>query len=72
MKIKLTRPALIDELLIITSSVTRNTRRLVEAEASIALKDGTPVAEGKATMFVINTKQGIRRNEENESKSNAR
>jgi len=56
MQVKLIRPALIDEPLIITSSITRNTRRLVETKANISLKDGTPVAEGTATQFVISTK----------------
>lgn len=53
---KLRRPALIDEPLIITASVTRKTRRLVETRADISLTDGTPVAEGTATQFVSNTK----------------
>ena len=62
MQVKLRRPALIDEPLIITSSIIRNTRRLVETKANISLKDGTPVAEGTATQFVINTKPGDKRN----------
>jgi len=57
MQVRIRRPALIDEPLIITSSITRRTRRLVEAKATIALKDGTPVAESTATMFVIHSKQ---------------
>jgi len=58
MQLKLRRPVLIDEPLIITSSITRNTKRLVETKANISLKDGTPVAEGTATQFIINTKTG--------------
>ena len=58
MQVKLRRPALIDEPLIITSSIIRNTRRLVETKANISLKDGTPIAEGTATQFIINTKPG--------------
>jgi uncharacterized protein (TIGR00369 family) len=57
MQVRIRRPALIDEPLIITSSITKRTRRLVEARAAIALKDGTPVAESTATMFVIHSKQ---------------
>jgi acyl-CoA thioesterase FadM len=57
MQVRIRRPALIGEPLIITSSITRRTRRLVEAKAAIALKDGTPVAESTATMFVIHSKQ---------------
>lgn len=57
MQIRIRRPALIGEPLIITSSITRRTKRLVETRAAIALKDGTPVAESTATMFVIHSKQ---------------
>ncbi len=53
---KLRRPALIDEPLIVTSSVTKKTRRLIEAKASISLEDGTLIAEGVATQFVVNTR----------------
>ena len=62
MQVKLRRPASIDKPLIITSSIIRNTRRLVETKANISLKDGTPVAEGTATQFVINPKPGDKRN----------
>ena len=54
-QVKLKRPALIDEPLIITSSVTKKSRRLVETRADISLTDGTPVAEGTSTQFVVNT-----------------
>ena len=64
METRLRRPAVIDEPLIITSSITRNTRRLVEAKANISLKDGTLIAESKATLFVIGKK-------EDKTKSNA-
>ena len=57
MQVRMRRPALIDEPLIITSSITKKTRKLVEAKAAIALKDGTPVAESTATMFVIHSRQ---------------
>ena len=53
-QVKLKRPTLIDEPLIITSWVTKKSRRLVETKADISLTDGTPVAEGTATQFVIN------------------
>ena len=55
MKIKFKRPALIDEPLIITSSVTRNARRLIKTKASVFSQDGTLVAEGTATYVVIET-----------------
>ncbi len=57
MEARLKRPASIGELLIITASMTRNTRRLVNAKANISLKDGTPIAEGTATMFVISKRE---------------
>ena len=57
MQLRIRRPALVGEPLIITSSITRRTRRLVETEAAVALKDGTPVAESTATMFVIQPSQ---------------
>ena len=62
MQIKIRRPALIDEPLIITSSITRNARRLVETKAAISLVDGTSIAEGTATQFVINLKPGNKGN----------
>jgi len=54
-QVKLKRPTLIDEPLIITSSVTKKSRRLVETKADISLTDGTSVAESTATQFVANT-----------------
>jgi len=54
---RLRRPALIDEPLIIAASITKNTRRLVETKANISLKDGTLIAESKATLFVIGKKE---------------
>ena len=56
MQVKLRRPASIDEPLIITSSAIKKTRKLVETKAAISSKDGTLIAEGTATHFVINTK----------------
>ena len=67
MQVRLRRPALIGEPLIITSSITENKRRLVKTEANICLKDGTPVAEATATHFVIKPKprKTIPKGEEN-------
>ena len=56
MQVRLRRPVFIGEPLVITSSVTKNKRKLVETKASISLKDGTPIAEATATQFVIKTK----------------
>ena len=56
MQVRLRRPAPMGETLVITGSVTNNKGRLVEAEASISLKDGTLIAEATATQFVLNSK----------------
>ena len=57
MEIRLKRPALVGEPLIITASITRRTRRLIEAKATICLKDETLVAEGMAKMVIIGQKR---------------
>ena len=64
MQTRFRRPAQIDEPLIITASLTKKTRKLAQAKAEISLKDGTPVADSIATMFILN--QG-----EEKSKRNA-
>jgi len=53
MQARLRRPASIDEPLIITGSVTKNVRKLLETKAAISLKDGTLIAEATATMFAL-------------------
>jgi len=53
-QVRLKRPAVIGEPLIITASVTKKNRRLVETKADISLADGALVAEGTATQFVVN------------------
>ena len=58
---RLKRPAPIDIPLIITSSVTKRTRKILNTKATVSLKDGTIVAEGTATMFVINIKAKLGR-----------
>ncbi|MFC2047958.1 PaaI family thioesterase [Chloroflexota bacterium] len=55
MQIKLGRPASINEPLVITASVTKKTRKLVEAKATVSLRDGTMIAESTATQFVVNS-----------------
>lgn len=67
MQVKLERPARVNEPLIITSSITRKTRKLAESRAAVSLKDGTLIAEGTATQFVVNSP-----NREDKSSSNAR
>jgi uncharacterized protein (TIGR00369 family) len=53
MQTRFKRPARIGEPLVVTARVTKHTRRLVETEAEIHLRDGTPVADSTATMFTI-------------------
>ena len=57
MQVRLRRPVSIGETLIITSSLTKQNRKLVKAKASISLKDGTLIAESKATLLVIGKKE---------------
>jgi len=57
MQTRFRRPLQTDEPLIITARVTKKTRRLVEAEAKMRLKDGTPVADSKATMFILGQRE---------------
>jgi len=66
MLIRFKRPALVDELLIITSSLVRKAKNLIETRASICLRDGTLVAEGTATHFLIETPD----NKEEKSRNN--
>jgi len=54
MEVRIRQPVLVGQRLLISSTMVRKTRKLVEAEADIVLEDGTPVAEGKATMYVVN------------------
>ena len=58
MQAKFRHPAPIDKPLFITGSVINKTRRLVETRATVSLIDGTLIAEGTATQFIINTEAG--------------
>ena len=52
MEVKLRRPVSIGQTLIISAWVTKKARRFAETEAKLTLKDGTVVAEAKATQYV--------------------
>ena len=54
-QVRLNRPTSINEPLVVTSYVTRKTRKLIETKAAVSLKDGTLIAEGKARQFVVKT-----------------
>lgn len=49
---KLSRPASLNETLVVMASVTRKTRKLIETKAAVSLPDGTLIAEGAATQFI--------------------
>ena len=55
MQVKLSCPASVNEPLVITASITKKTRKLVEARADISLKDGTLIAKGTATQFIVHS-----------------
>ena len=67
---RLKRMTLIDEPLIITSSITKKTRKLVKTKATISLKDGTIIAEGTSTQFVFDNEAGQNRQQEEKSENN--
>jgi len=52
MLIRFKRPLSVGEPVIVTASVTKQVRRLVEIEAKMTLLDGTPVAEAQATEVI--------------------
>ncbi len=60
MAVKFLKPAPLEQPLIITSFVTRNTRRLIEAIARITLKDGTVIAESSAVQYVVESETGTK------------
>ncbi len=47
----------------IASHVTRKTRKVIECVSAVRLQDGTVVAEGTATHFVIDVQRGNRKAE---------
>ncbi len=53
MEILLKRPIKVKERLLVTSSVQRKSRKLVKTVATITLEDGTPVAGGSGTHFIV-------------------
>ncbi|MFQ5925360.1 MAG: PaaI family thioesterase [Dehalococcoidia bacterium] len=54
MEVRIRHPVSVGQQLFISSTLARKTRKLVETRATIALADGTPVAEGKAVMYIVN------------------
>ena len=58
MQIRLRQPAMVEEPLVITASVVRNRKKLIETAARICLKDGTIVAESTAKQFITRNEPG--------------
>lgn len=55
-EIRFKHHALVGEPLLISATTTKKTRKLVETQAEVTLKDGTLVAEGKALLWVVDGK----------------
>lgn len=53
-EVRIRQPVLVGQQLLISSNIVRKTRKLVETEAHIVLEDGTRVADGTATAYVVN------------------
>jgi uncharacterized protein (TIGR00369 family) len=62
MQARFKRPAQIGEPLTVTARVTKKTRKLVEAKGEVRLKDGTPVADSLATMFILSPRKEAKDN----------
>lgn len=57
MEVRIRQPVFVGQRLLISSTIAKKKRKLIETEANITLEDGTPVAEGKATVYVVNEAQ---------------
>jgi uncharacterized protein (TIGR00369 family) len=60
MQTRFRRPVRVGEQLVVTARVTKKTRRLLETEAEVHLRDGTPVADSTATMFTISQDESVK------------
>jgi len=52
MEVRIRNATQVGQQLFISSTITKRTRKLIETKAKIALEDGTPVAEGKAIIYI--------------------
>ena len=68
MQIRFKRPAPLDEPLVITSSVIRKAKNLIETKASICLRDGTLLSEGTGTHFIVEAQTNTSSQEEKHQK----
>ena len=53
MEIRLRQPVKVEQPLVITGQITKKSRKLIEAKATVCLKDGTLIAESKSKQFVV-------------------
>ena len=58
LEIRLRQPVEVAVPLVITASVTRHGRRVIETAAKVCLRDGTILAESTAKQFVVSEKPG--------------
>lgn len=57
MQIRFRQPVKVEEPLIITASVTKSRRKVIETNARVCLRDGTVVAESTSKQFVTENEQ---------------
>ncbi len=55
LEIEIKQPAPIEAVFVITSTVVKRTRKLIETEARVLLRDGTLIAISHAKQFVVGT-----------------
>lgn len=58
MQVRLRQPVKVEVPLVITASVTKNRKKLIEARAKVCLPDGTVVAESTSKQFVVESEPG--------------
>jgi uncharacterized protein (TIGR00369 family) len=58
LEIRLRQPVKVAVPLVITASVTRHRRKVIETEARVCLKDGTIIAESTAKQYVVENEPG--------------
>ena len=56
----------INQPIVVTSTITKKTRKVIKTEAKVHLKDGTIAAEGIGTHFVVSEKNKIKGGEQPE------
>ncbi len=58
-QVRLKRMALVGEPLVITCRIASRNKRLIETEATVSSKDGTVIAEGSSTQFIVSPAEKI-------------